>query len=268
MTNEKGLTAYQIKVIAAFLMVLDHIHYYFSYTNSVPIAFNWLGRIVAPIFIYFAVEGFYYTSNLKRYMLRLYIGHILMSIGNNAISLLLPRPDGVILSHSMFGTLFLVLYHLHIFDIIKHNIKHRNKKKTFLAIIALLLPTFLSFLVMLSFTSLPINLIQAIITIFPNIFLVEYSILGIILGLLFYIKFDDKLGQIFSLLFITSFTLIGAKFNAHYLFFENYQWMMAFASIFIYLYNGYKGENSKYSFYLFYPLHAYILYIISVLAYK
>lgn len=59
------LNAFQLKLFAMILMVLDHLH---SYIPGMPLWFSLVGRIVAPIFFYFIVEGFFYTRSRKRYM--------------------------------------------------------------------------------------------------------------------------------------------------------------------------------------------------------
>ncbi len=41
--KQKGLTGFQLKYMAMFLMVLDHIHYFFEFTGKIPIWFSILG---------------------------------------------------------------------------------------------------------------------------------------------------------------------------------------------------------------------------------
>ena len=50
--KQRGLNSFQLKLIGLILMTFDHIHEFFSFTGQVPIAFKWLGRVVAPIFMY------------------------------------------------------------------------------------------------------------------------------------------------------------------------------------------------------------------------
>ena len=49
---------------------------------------------------------------------------------------------------------------------------------------------------------------------------------------------------------------------------ENYEWMGAFAAIFMLAYNGKRGRNAKRLFYVFYPTHVYLLYILSFMVYS
>lgn len=69
---KKGLDGTQLKTVALVLMVLDHIHYFFEFTGWVPIWFNMLGRLSAPLFLFCTVEGFAHTHDRKRYVLRIW----------------------------------------------------------------------------------------------------------------------------------------------------------------------------------------------------
>ncbi len=68
----KCLTANQLKIIAITAMFFDHFATIFlSYDTPLGIAMKTVGRIVAPTMCYFIAEGYYYTSNLRRYIFRL-----------------------------------------------------------------------------------------------------------------------------------------------------------------------------------------------------
>ncbi len=73
---EKGLTGNQLKIIAILSMTLDHVICVLvpNYpTDWWIIALHVLGRLAAPIFWYMVAEGYHYTHNLKKYLLRLFI---------------------------------------------------------------------------------------------------------------------------------------------------------------------------------------------------
>ena len=63
-----------IKMIAVICMVLDHVAYSFlSYTQPLFHIFRFLGRCTAPIMCYFLAEGWRYTHDKKKYILRMFI---------------------------------------------------------------------------------------------------------------------------------------------------------------------------------------------------
>ena len=92
----RGLSATALKWIALVLMVLDHIHYMFAYTGRVPDWFSMLGRLSAPLFLFCLTEGFAHTHDRKKYFIKVYLIHLLMSgLLFLMIAGLLPvRPDG------------------------------------------------------------------------------------------------------------------------------------------------------------------------------
>lgn len=68
------LNGTQLKLFAALIMVIDHIG---AVILPQYIILRIIGRISFPIFCFMAAEGFYYTSDLKKYMLRLFIAGII-----------------------------------------------------------------------------------------------------------------------------------------------------------------------------------------------
>lgn len=70
--SRTSLNANCLKAIAVFAMVLDHCTTLFLPQNSpLSFAFHAVGQLAAPIMCFFIAEGYFYTSNLKKYMLRL-----------------------------------------------------------------------------------------------------------------------------------------------------------------------------------------------------
>ena len=74
----KGLSGFALKYLAMILMVLDHIHYFFACTGKIPLFFSWLGRLAAPLFLFFVIEGFTHTHDRKKYFLRIYLLSVFM----------------------------------------------------------------------------------------------------------------------------------------------------------------------------------------------
>ena len=82
-----GLTATQLKYLAAVFMVIDHIGMLF--TPLAPVfpaddlryyAFRYLGRLAFPIFAYFVAEGCRHTHNYPAYLKRLFLFALLTQL--------------------------------------------------------------------------------------------------------------------------------------------------------------------------------------------
>lgn len=74
-----------MKIIGIIFMVIDHINIYLGNVLHLPLWVSLLGRFVAPLFIFFIIEGFYYTHSRQKYFLRLFVGGVLM-YGINLLS--------------------------------------------------------------------------------------------------------------------------------------------------------------------------------------
>ena len=74
-TTRKGLNSNQIKLIAIIAMTIDHVTWLF-YPGCQKIwwvmLLHVIGRLTAPIMWFFIAEGFHYTRNVKKYILRLF----------------------------------------------------------------------------------------------------------------------------------------------------------------------------------------------------
>ena len=71
-----GLSSNAIKIIAIIAMTIDHIAWAFfpHYSLDVPVLImKIIGRLTAPIMIFFIAEGYYHTRNIKKYIFRLFI---------------------------------------------------------------------------------------------------------------------------------------------------------------------------------------------------
>lgn len=263
--TKRGLTGFQIKIIAMILMVFDHIYAYLNYNSNIPIQFKWVGRLVAPLFIFMTVEGYCHTRNKKKYMTRLYIAQLIMAILNNLIGKYFPRPDDVAIFNSMFGTLFLVVVYLSIVDFLKNAVEDKRISKILLGIGFLSAPMLLSLLLIMSIEKMPLGLMKIIMYLIPMPAFVEGGIVFIVLAIVLYLFRDNRDKQVIAYIIssIVIAVLSGTRLNIQSLLYENYQWMMVFSTPLMYLYNGKKGKGIKYLFYIFYPAHIYLLYLIS-----
>ncbi|MFD3157217.1 TraX family protein [Haloimpatiens sp. FM7330] len=236
------LNSFQLKIFAMILMVLDHLY---SYIPNMPSWFNYLGRIVAPIFFFFVVEGFFHTRDRKKYAIRLFTWSLVMFVGSKIVVMLFNREGG--LHNNIFLSLAMAVVLMSAIEFIKKN--KQNKKLCIVSIIA----------------AIGIAILGV---------LTEASIYGVVMTLVFYF-FRDKKGKMIIMYIITSLILTlglslpefitNPEFNVYGLFFFDIQWMQVFAFPFFLMYNGKRGLNTKftkYLFYVFYPVHLWIIYVI------
>lgn len=74
MAGKNDLTANTLKNIAIALMVLDHFCAVFLEHESLIGSLSRVpGRVVAPIMCYLIAEGYFYTSNIRKYIWRLFL---------------------------------------------------------------------------------------------------------------------------------------------------------------------------------------------------
>ncbi|MBR4080470.1 MAG: conjugal transfer protein TraX, partial [Clostridia bacterium] len=71
---QKRLNANHLKMIAIIAMTIDHaadLLFPGLPSHPVAVALHVIGRLTAPIMWFFVCEGFYYTRNLRKYLLRM-----------------------------------------------------------------------------------------------------------------------------------------------------------------------------------------------------
>lgn len=227
--------SYQIKLFMAFLMVFDHLHYLgSSFPENLSMLFHVLTRVVGVWFAYGAVEGFLYTSNVKKYLTRLFGAALFMFLGNSLINFMY-QSKGIHISNNIFLTLafgVLILYCI-------KNIK--NKFLKLLSVISLLLVG--AVMCEGGMVMLPFMLITYL-TYGKNLYRnLAYIALSIALFSISYVDYGD-----------TQTTLNMLAYNCDFLF--------VFIIPILYMYNGERGNNSKsakYFFYVFYPLHLWVI---------
>lgn len=246
------LTAFTLKLLGIILMVCDHIYQMFSMFGA-PIWLHYIGRIVLPIFLFMASEGFHHTRNKKRYMLRLLCGFWLMGIANLLLGIYLPI-TGVELTNNVFGTMFLSVFCMNAVDTIIAGFRKKKMGWVFLGFIELLLPFLLYGIYIIVIGMGNLTLFRIMVLTLPTAMTVEGGFAAVLLSLAFYLLRKNRWLQLLPLILLS--ILVGLSGGG-------FQWMMIFAAIPILLYNGQPGRKSKYFFYIFYPAHIYLFYLIS-----
>ncbi len=269
-TGKKGLTSFDLKLIALILMTLDHIGYYWGYVLPVPEWFRMAGRLSAPIFLFVHGCGMHYTHNRKKMMLRLYVLGAGMEVVNGLISDHFAANTSIpFLDNGIFQTFFLITWEVSWAERFVSEKKQRDAHRG-ISLLMTLLPWLLGAGILLLLGNPAIYdtgwftpALRLVLTFFPTPFLTEGGVMWILLGIGFYLTFGSRKKTawfyvIFCGLYI-AYLIVSGTFQT------NNQWMMIFALIPILLYSGKKGRGMKYFFYLYYPLHVYAIYLIGVL---
>jgi hypothetical protein len=250
-----GLSGSWIKVLGVIMMVFDHLYVMFN-LNGAPYWFHWIGRPVAPMFLFMCAEGFAHTRSRKWYILRLLTGFELMNVISGVLSSALPN-ENIALMFSIFGSLFFAALYMLLSDMLVNSIKAKKAGRAALAALLMLIPIAygLITLVLMSSDIIAGNiwLLRVLYQVIPNIIAIEGGFLWPLLGLLFYALRRRRLLQIIPLLV---FGLVFAVFRSA-------EWLIILAGIPVLLYNGSRGRGGKYFFYIFYPAHIYLFYIIA-----
>jgi len=235
------LSSSALHVIAMIFMLCDHL-----WATLIP-GNQWLtclGRLAFPMFAYMAVEGYFHTGNLKRYVLRLLLFAVISEIPFNLMyssNLIYPFHQNVL------WTLLLGIGLIHV----NEHVAKKGKLWLRFAIgcVTVLLGWVIGMLTM-----------------------VDYYGFGVVTILVFYF-FRKRtwwclLAQIAALYYLNVEALEGFYFEVNIMG-KNIpivqQGLALFALIPIWLYRGRKGYNRKwfqYACYGFYPLHMLLLYLL------
>ena len=234
---EKGLSGNQLKCIAICSMTLDHLIcvLYPNYpTDWWIIICHILGRLAAPIFWYMIAEGYHYTHNVKKYLLRLFVFSILGHFAYNfAFGIpFIPFKTSVFNQTSVIWPLFIGVLGLIIVD--NHGLKSWQKTVLVFILAALAFPS-------------------------------DWSSPAILVILGFGRNRDNFKKQMWSML------LWIALYSAIYIVFIHplygiIQMGVALTIPFLKKYNGTRGKckGMKYFFYLYYPMHLVICGLIRI----
>lgn len=229
-----SLNSFQLKCIAAALMVLDHLRQFLP--QLTPLWFRYLGRVVAPVFFFLSVEGFLHTRSRPKYMARLFGAGLAMAIGSGVLNYWFPTPT--VLHNNIFFSLGLGVALMSALE----KLETTQTKGDYW------------------------RQVTAVILISAASLFTEASLYGIFMTKIFYSFRQDK--RLFAIYYTIGSLLpiVTGPLTFDRLFFFDYQWMMIFALPLIFLYNGEPGPRtigSKWFFYIFYPAHLWSIYMIN-----
>lgn len=236
----KRLNSNHLKIIAIIAMTIDHVAdlFYPAFpAQPLPITLHILGRLTAPIMWFFVAEGYYYTHNVKKYLLRLGIFAVIshfaycFAFGNSFI----PFQTGILNQTSVMYPLFIAVFVLWLQDT---KLKHEGLKNILIFL--------------LIWSAFPADwsciAVLAIIGIYKNRGDLKKQTLSMMVWVLLYA--------------IVSFFFVNKVYG--------------FIEMFVILvyplmkqYNGQRGKVAwlKWFFYLYYPAHLIIIGILRVMMY-
>lgn len=239
--SKATMSAFTLKMIAISAMLIDHIAWAFVPTGTLlGQIMHVIGRLTAPIMCYFIAEGYYHTSNVKKYALRLGIFALISHIPFNLfefgyLPLSFTKGNYLLLRTGVIYTLFLGLISL-----IVWNSKKLNK------IIKVIL------IVLICIIAIP----------------GDWAFISVLWILFFGINHNNFKKQVLS------FCIISIPISLSSLIMlirNNSNWYFQICQLGVFLaiplfaqYNGEHGgfKNSKWIFYIFYPLHLLIIALI------
>lgn len=252
-----GLTTFSLKIIGMILMVVDHVHQMFA-PFGVPTWVDWFGRPVALIFFFVSVVGFSHTHSKRAYMMRLYLWMIFMAFFTSGLEAVV-HFDQVVLMNNIFRDLFIGTVFMAAVDEFQSAGKD-NPNGVWKGMGWFLLPFISSIILMVlaaKIKLIPHSVFFVLSAVLPSIVTAENGIMVLIIPILYILR-DRRLIQVAVIAVVAMFFAVAGSV----------QWMMVFAIIPIWFYNGQKGPGMKQFFYIFYPAHIAILYIIAGMLWK
>ncbi|MGM0379505.1 MAG: TraX family protein [Bacillota bacterium] len=256
-----------LKLFAMFTMLIDHIGYLF-FPNI--LLFRTIGRMAFPIFAYHLSIGYSKTSNLRNYIIRLFIFGLITYIPYSFFN---PKLKFNPFKLNILFTLGISLIFIYLYDNAKKHFTLFIEKKDLKYILFSIISIIFMFFILIFDNQLS--------TFFPKGGL-EYGAYGILLVLIFHLFKDKPIKLIISFIILN----FGYAFNYHLnyletkslsnillIFFNNnllnlsgyfFQARSIFSLFFIYIFKNIDSsfKLNKWIGYLFYPGHIAILVLI------
>ena len=287
-------SSFILKIFAILFMTLDHVGIYlrmsYPYNNNVNILvtiFRSFGRLALPLFIFMIVEGVIHTRSFKKYVLKLGILAILISVVIAIVTYGNFGVDSEFLQGA--GNIFLDLI---LVAVSCYLLKQNNQYLKILILLPIAI-SIISFCVKCYEHSL-----AGTVYWYPNFLYLQGDWFSVLLGIGFYLSYQiaDKYKKMMSetkgidpaywevngnsRILVSLLQIVVLAFLRIFLYIFKYIWpsgvywdieIQLFAIIsgaFILCYNGQRGYNAKWfqvMSYLYYPLHLGIIILLFVI---
>ncbi|KFI51865.1 TraX family protein [Bifidobacterium callitrichos] len=292
------MNSFQLKVLACVLMVIDHVA---EFLPGMPIWMHWIGRLSAPIFYFLIGWSCVYTSNRRRFLLRLYVASVGMSVIqalSSMFSSTLPELNVYPIENNIFATLFQMS--LVICLLSTSTWQKRLRNISIYVLIQLVIGISVYFLTNIIYKlpygeALDYILLRASGTVLD----LEGGLFAVTIGVVLWATHDHRLRLSLALVGLAATDLVLSASGVLYsittaLMYRfpdpaqavvsmnriwdvmgfspfnfgqspitvNYQWMKVFALPFMLVYNHQRGPHVKWFFYVFYPAHIVVLFLI------
>lgn len=281
----RGLTAFQIKVLALVIMTVDHIG---AFAFEVPIVARYegllrsVGRLAAPLFLFLLVQSIRHTRSKPKFLLRLYLAGVCTELFVTVMNLCL----GEVFNYFTPGNILFTFFYTTLCIVLVERAASEVKAREFRALAvtavlfaASLLPTlFGGALYEAIYPAGASTRVQFLVSGLWNSFLptfhtMDYGIGFVILGAAMYFAGTKNrqcavfaafcLLCIAGAVFAPSEIYMVQSFGLFQNFFDLSQCRMIFALPFMLLYNGERGRSGKWFFYWYYPLHREAIFILA-----
>lgn len=264
------MTTNMLKIIAIVAMIIDHIGAYFRITldENIYYIFRSIGRIVMPIFLYLLVQGFFHTSNIKKYIFRIFC---LATITQAAIFIMgivnqLVFPNYYTQVNEYIG----ILYSYTLSLILISMLEYKTIFKKFNNTVNLIIRIIIIILIFVIYMNIKIEFDMRIPFMCMELYVIEKLFMdNEKKQLLTNRQFENKKQEImlkipYLILILISFvtSLDFSKFH------PGYKYAIIYSIIPIALYNGKLGRKSKFikvMFYAVFPLQHVIIYLLAMI---
>lgn len=287
----RGLTAFQLKMLALVFMTLDHIG---AFAFEIPVVGRYetylrsIGRLAAPLFLFLMVQSIRHTRSKPKFLLRLYLGGVCVGLFVTAMNVCLGETFCYFTPGNILFTFFYTALYAILLERLMAAWKARDRRALVISVLLLaasLLPTVLFeplyAAIVPSGTSMRIRFLAMGLyeSLLPSFHSIDYGIGFVILGAAMYFA-KTKNRQCLVFVVFCAVCIAGTyaipwlpfdifrvdTFGFAVTFLDLFQCRMIFALPFMLLYNGERGRQCKWFFYWYYPLHREVIFLVSALA--